>query len=564
MKQLSSNSSGTTHQYIASGYIEEDQQEVNNVVTRKRKRSSSPLKCTSPKEAQASINQLLDKVPKVDELFDITKKIGEGTFSSVYLASLKLFPHLNQEFALKHITPTSHPDRVSFELNCLQNIGGIDNVMGTKLCLRNKDHVVMVMPYFKHDRFQDYVGELSVDEIRDYMMNLMLALRRVHAFNIIHRDVKPSNFLYNRKLNRFSLVDFGLAHKVASSAVIKKIQDSSSSMSSVALSLAASKSTTPSHLSPSKRRTRRIMSYSENQMRRNIQRRQSVPALSCARLTERNLNTSNERISNSRHNQFEQKRDLPQRLFKSPRRGFQSKMLPQTTKPSRCKEGAKYRSTRLSNSVATGQCSCFGTQKTCKICMSRAVQVAARAGTPGFRPPEVLMKYQKQTTAVDIWSAGVIFLSLLSGRYPFFRAQDDMVYLAQIISIMGTDKMKEAATSCGKTIVCSPTLPSLNLQNLCEQLRQGKTSPKEPTTKKSPSIKKSPPTKKVSPSTRKTSPRLRSHVTTEGKNSRNAVGNFPDSAFNLLYRLLDLNPATRITAEEALRHPFLINCPVQK
>ena len=49
---------------------------------------------------------------------------------------------------------------------------------------------------------QDYVQNLSARETRDYMYNLLLALRRVHQENIIHRDVKPSNFLLNRKLNK--------------------------------------------------------------------------------------------------------------------------------------------------------------------------------------------------------------------------------------------------------------------------------------------------------------------------------------------------------------------------
>ncbi|KAL9707246.1 hypothetical protein quinque_010764 [Culex quinquefasciatus] len=44
-----------------------------------------------------------------------------------------------------------------------------------------------------------------------YLRNLLVALKRVHDFNVIHRDVKLSNFLYNRKQQKFLLVDFGLA-----------------------------------------------------------------------------------------------------------------------------------------------------------------------------------------------------------------------------------------------------------------------------------------------------------------------------------------------------------------
>lgn len=51
--------------------------------------------------------------------------------------------------------------------------------------------------------------------------------------------------------------------------------------------------------------------------------------------------------------------------------------------------------------------------------------------------------------AVDIWSAGVIFLSLLSGRYPFFKASDDMTSLAQIVSIFGYREVKAAAATYG-------------------------------------------------------------------------------------------------------------------
>lgn len=51
--------------------------------------------------------------------------------------------------------------------------------------------------------------------------------------------------------------------------------------------------------------------------------------------------------------------------------------------------------------------------------------------------------------AVDMWSAGVILLCLLSRRYPFFRAPDDQTALAQIVSLMGSIECTEAASACG-------------------------------------------------------------------------------------------------------------------
>jgi serine/threonine protein kinase len=43
--------------------------------------------------------------------------------------------------------------------------------------------------------------------------------------------------------------------------------------------------------------------------------------------------------------------------------------------------------------------------------------IPLRGGTRGFRAPEVLLRCVKQTVAIDIWSAGVILLSILSARF---------------------------------------------------------------------------------------------------------------------------------------------------
>lgn len=44
------------------------------------------------------------------------------------------------------------------------------------------------------------------------------------------------------------------------------------------------------------------------------------------------------------------------------------------------------------------ECNCDMKPKICNNCITRKPMYAARAGTPGYRSPEVLLKYPYQTT----------------------------------------------------------------------------------------------------------------------------------------------------------------------
>jgi len=138
---------------------------------------------------------------------------------------------------------------------------------------------------------------------------------------------------------------------------------------------------------------------------------------------------------------------------------------------------------------------------------------APRGGTRGFRAPEVLLKCQNQTVAIDIWSAGVMLLCILSTRYPFFATPDDLGSLAEIAAIFGTQEVRSVALLLNRrvTFPSDPLdIPKVSLKNLCNSLTSR--------------------TEEMS-----------------------------DSVFDLLGRCLDLNPNTRITAEETLQHPFFQN-----
>ena len=57
---------------------------------------------------------------------------------------------------------------------------GTDYVMGVKACIREKDHVVIVMPYFPHDKFQvryHYRNIVYLFTDIPYSMDFLLALQ---------------------------------------------------------------------------------------------------------------------------------------------------------------------------------------------------------------------------------------------------------------------------------------------------------------------------------------------------------------------------------------------------
>lgn len=135
---------------------------------------------------------------------------------------------------------------------------------------------------------------------------------------------------------------------------------------------------------------------------------------------------------------------------------------------------------------------------------------AQRAGTRGFRAPEILFRNTKQTISIDIWSVGVLLLILLTRQYPFFNSLDDCDALVEIACIFGNNEMRKIAKHNNR-------IWKTNLESIPTHRVPFKTT-----------------VKKLNPN----SP-------------------LDDSAISLLERMLELYPEKRITADEALRHPFL-------
>ncbi|KAJ5114607.1 hypothetical protein NUU61_000366 [Penicillium alfredii] len=318
------------------------------------------------------MNKLEDTFPGISDRFRLVNRIGEGTFSTVYKAEDLLYDHYQNEWnvfgqaqpdawadppskrrrvegasterkkaryvALKKIYVTSSPLRIQNELELLHDLRGCRSVCPLITAFRYQDQVVAVLPYFHHSDFRVQYRTFMVADMRHYLQSLLTALHSVHEHDILHRDIKPTNFLYNPDLKEGVLVDFGLAERQGSE-----------------------------YTSP-------CLCTHQTYVRRS-------------------------------------------RILSS----YYSKNPP---------------STGLSAGYPKND--------------SRPSRRANRAGTRGFRAPEVLFKCTSQTTKIDMWSVGVILLTLLGRRFPFFNSADDIDAMIEMSSIFGTRRMKTAAALHGQ------------------------------------------------------------------------------------------------------------------
>jgi serine/threonine protein kinase len=163
-------------------------------------------------------------------LYRLEQKLGEGTYGSVHLAHPKAQRkgRRNSDFAVK--VSDSSTNNPKCDADCKQVLRGEVEILKM---LRDESHCVQLVDFYEEGDLSYIIMEkcesslpmalvsavdVTVPTIANCFQQMLQSLSRIHTMGIVHRDVKPANFLINGSMERHycvKLCDFG------SAAVIK-------------------------------------------------------------------------------------------------------------------------------------------------------------------------------------------------------------------------------------------------------------------------------------------------------------------------------------------------------
>ena len=137
-----------------------------------------------------------------------------------------------------------------------------------------------------------------------------------------------------------------------------------------------------------------------------------------------------------------------------------------------------------------------------------------KIGTRNFKAPEQLLLLKGFDYKIDIWAAGLIFAEMFFQKYPFWKPEEDIVILENIYNMVGSTKFSNYLKKIG--------------------------SPSNFDFMKNPSKGQN----------------FESYFERESNDEIMNNLEYKKNGIDLIKKMLDIDPNSRLSAEECLRHPF--------
>jgi serine/threonine protein kinase len=150
-----------------------------------------------------------------DYSINTKKLLGKGSFGKIYAGINKT---TGEEIAIKVESLKAEQPQLIYEYKIykyLQNGFGIPKVYE---CSKNKKYIILIMDLLGDSlekKFNECDRHFSLLTVLMIMEQLVSRIEFVHSKNLLHRDIKPDNFLVGRgnKRNIIYAIDFGLSKR---------------------------------------------------------------------------------------------------------------------------------------------------------------------------------------------------------------------------------------------------------------------------------------------------------------------------------------------------------------
>ena len=155
-----------------------------------------------------------EKIKVSCEDFEKIKPISQGAYSRIYLVRHR---DSNEKYALKEILQHDLVERNQLAQAYVERdvMSFIENpfIVSMYCTFETASHFYMVMEYVPGGDVASLlaqVGMLDFELAQLYAAEIVLALEYLHAYGVIHRDIKPDNLLITT-MGHIKLTDFGLS-----------------------------------------------------------------------------------------------------------------------------------------------------------------------------------------------------------------------------------------------------------------------------------------------------------------------------------------------------------------
>lgn len=142
----------------------------------------------------------------INENYILEKKIGSGAFGTVYKGFHRI---TNDLYAIK----IGDPLQIDYEAKIMKLLSGHRNIPRLRWCGLIQSHKCIVT-----DLYSLSLNEINREkvDVRSCLKQMIDAIEFIHRKGIVHRDIKPDNFMIKDTcIERIYLIDYGMAKPFA-------------------------------------------------------------------------------------------------------------------------------------------------------------------------------------------------------------------------------------------------------------------------------------------------------------------------------------------------------------